>query len=320
MKHAVPLLLACTMLSGVAAAQSYPAKMIRLVVPFAPGGPNDNIARIVGQKLTELWGQTVVVENRGGAGGTIGMEFVAKLPADGHALAMGGSSNMAVAPSLYRKLAYDPVRDFTPIINVAQVPYALAVNPRVPAKTAKDVIAIAARKAGYLSYGSSGSGSMSSLAAELFKSMSNTDIVHVPYKGTAPALTDVVAGQIDMMFADVAVVQPQSSVGKLKMLGVTSSKRLASLPDLPAITESGLKGYAIEPWFGIVGPAHMPREVVAKLNGAIAGLLKSPDVAQRFGALHYEPVGGAPERFAATVRADIAHYAKIVKSAGITPE
>lgn len=320
MKSAVPLLLACAALSGIATAQTYPAKPIRLIVPFAPGGPNDNIARMVGQKLTEQFGQTVIVENRGGAGGTIGLEFLARLPPDGYALAMGGSSSMAVAPSLYRKLSYDPLKDFTPVINVAQVPYALATNPGVPAKTAKDVIAIAARKAGYLSYGSSGAGSMSSLAAELFKSMSGTNIVHVPYKGTAPALTDVVAGQIDMMFADVAVVQPQASVGKLRMIGVTSSKRLVSLPELPTIGESGLTGYAVEPWFGIVGPANLPKDVVSRLNGGIVTALKSADLVQRFGALHYEIVGGPPERFAATIRADIGHYAKIVKTAGITPE
>ncbi|MGE5524355.1 MAG: Bug family tripartite tricarboxylate transporter substrate binding protein [Rhodospirillaceae bacterium] len=308
------------LLCGSTAAQSYPNKPIRMIVPFAPGGPNDTIARLVGQKLTAQLGQTVVVENRGGAGGTIGMDYVAKLPADGYVMAMGGSSNMAVAPSLYKKLPYDPVQDFTPIINVAVVPYALAVNPTVPAKSVKELIAAASRKPGYLSYGSSGAGSMSSLAAELFKSMSKTDIVHVPYKGTAPALVDVVAGHIDMMFADFAVIQPHADIRKLTVLGVTSSKRLASAPAVPTINESGLKGYVVEPWFGIVGPAGMPKEIVQRVNGIIAAGLRASDITQRMMALRYEPIGGTPEQFGTTIKADIGNYAKIVKGAGITPD
>ena len=322
----VKVILPCTALAlasvalPAAAQQQYPAKVIRMIVPFAPGGPNDTLARLVGQKLAEQWGQSVVVENRGGAGGTIGMEAVSRLPADGYSVAMGGSSNMAVAPSLYKKLSYDSVKDFTPIINVAHVPYALAVNARVPAKNAKELIPIAGRKAGYLSYGSSGPGSMSSLAAELFKSMSKTDIVHVSYKGTAPALLDVVAGNIDMMFADLAVIQPHASAGKLKVLGVASAKRLASARNVPTIDESGLKGYIVQPWFGVVGPAGMPKDVVAKLNGAIAASLKSPDVTRRLAALGYEPLSGTPEQFAATLKTDIASYAKIVKTAGISAD
>jgi tripartite-type tricarboxylate transporter receptor subunit TctC len=310
-------LLAAALPAAPALAQQYPVKPIRMVVPFAPGGPNDILGRLVGQKLTEQWGQPVVVENRGGAGGTIGLEAAAKSPGDGYTVAMGGSSNMAVAVSLYKKLPYDPVRDFTPIINVAHVPYALAVNPTVPAKNVKELIAIAGRKPDYLSYGSSGTGSMSSLAAELLKSMSRTRIVHVPYKGTAPALTDVVAGHIDMMLADLALIQPHAAAGKLRVVGVTGSKRLASAPGLPTLDESGLKGYVIEPWFGVVGPAGVPRDIVARLNGAIAAALKAPDVIQRLNALGYEPIGGSAEQFAATIRADIGNYAQIVKAAGI---
>jgi len=299
------------------AAQPYPAKPIKLVVPFAPGGPIDFLGRLMGQKITEQTGASVVVENRGGAGGTVGLDYAAKQPADGYTLAMGGTSNIAVAPSLYAKLPYDPLRDFTTVVNVAHVPYALAVNPTVPAKTVRELVTVAGRKAGMLSYGSSGTGSMSSLAAELFKSMSKTDIVHVPYKGTAPALTDVVAGQIDLMFADLAVIEPHAQVGKLRSIAVTGAKRAVSQPALPTIAEGGLAGYDISPWFGLVGPVQLPREVIARLNGIGVAALKSADVLQRLRTVGYEPIGGTPEQFTATIKADLARYAKIIRTAGI---
>lgn len=310
------LLLALSMTS---IAQTYPVKPLRMVVPFSPGGPNDTLGRLISQKLTESWGQTVVVDNRGGAGGTVGLEAASRLPGDGYTIAMGGSSNLAVAPSLYAKLAYDPIKDFTPIINVAIVPYALAVNPTVPAKNVKELIVVARKKAGYLSYGSSGMGSMSSLAAEMLKSMSKTEIVHVPYKGTAPALIDVVSGQIDMMLADLAVIKPQADAGKLRVIGVTGSKRSSADRDVPTIAESGLPGYELSPWFGVVAPAGVPRELTTKLNSTIGASLKSADVMQRLGGLGYEPLGGTSEQFAVTIKSDIAKYAKIVKSAGIQP-
>jgi len=300
-----------------ALAQTYPTKTIRLIVPFAPGGPNDFLGRLVAQKVTEQVGQTVVVENRGGAGGTVGMEAAAKSPGDGYTYVMGGTSNMALAPSLYAKLPYDPVKDFTPIINVAHVPYALAVNPTVPASTVKELIALAARRPGNLSYGSSGTGSVSSLAAELLKAMSKTEIVHVPYKGTAPALTDVVAGQIDMMFADLAVIQPHAAAGKLRVLAVTGARRLAAAPTLPTIAEAGLRGYDVSPWFGVVAPAGVAREIVAKMNAVIASGLKSPDAVQRLNTLGYEPIGGSAEQFAATIKSDVVKYGKVIRAAGI---
>jgi tripartite-type tricarboxylate transporter receptor subunit TctC len=305
-------------LAASASAQNYPSRQIRLIVPFAPGGPNDILGRLVGQKLGELWGQPVVVENRGGAGGTVGLSAAAKLPADGYHLAMGGSSNMAVAPSLYKKLAYDSVKDFTPIALVAHVPYALGVNPRVPAKTVKELIAIAKKKPGYLSYASSGVGSMSALAAELLKSLSHTDIVHVPYKGTVPALTEVISGQVDMMLADLALVQGHAQTGKLRMIAVTGSKRSSVAPNVPTLSESGLQNYVIEPWFGVVAPAGVPRDIVAKLNAAMAESLKASDVRQRLSTLGYEPIGGSAEDFARTIRADIEKYAAVVKKAGIS--
>jgi tripartite-type tricarboxylate transporter receptor subunit TctC len=301
-------------------AQQYPVKPVRLIVPFAPGGPNDILGRLVAQKLTEQWSQQVLVDNRGGAGGTIGLDAALRAPRDGYTLAMGGTSNLTVAPSLYDRLPYDPLRDVTPVINVAVVPYALGVNPTVPAKTARDLVAIAGRKSGYLSYGSSGVGSMSSLAAELFKSLSKTQIVHVPYKGTAPALSDVISGQIDLMFADLALVKPHAERGRLRAIGVTGPRRSPSARDLPTIAESGLPGYDIEPWFGVVTAEGVPRAVVARINAGIAAALKSPDVLQRLAALGYEPLGGTPEQFAATIKSDLAKYAAVVKAAGIKAE
>jgi tripartite-type tricarboxylate transporter receptor subunit TctC len=299
-------------------AQQYPSKPIRIVVPFAPVGPNDILGRLVGQKLTEQLGQPTPVENRGGAGGTVGLDVAAKAAGDGYTLAMGGSSNMTVAPSLYKSLPYDSLRDFTPVINVAHVPYALGVNPAVPAKNVGELIALAKRnKPNYLSYGSSGTGSMSSLSAELLKSMSGTDILHVPYKGTAPALTDVITGQIDMMLADLSLVRTHATAGKMRMIGVTGSRRSKAAPDVPTFTESGLKGYVVEPWFGVVGPAGIPRDIVARLNSVLNAALKAPDVVQRLDSLGYEPIGGSAEQFAATIRNDIPKYAKIVKAAGI---
>ncbi|MBX3661998.1 MAG: tripartite tricarboxylate transporter substrate binding protein [Burkholderiales bacterium] len=314
---AVAALLAC---QGIAVAQNYPVKPLRMVVPFAPGGPNDILGRMVGQKLTETWGQPVVVENRGGAGGTVGLDAASRMPGDGYTVAMGGSSNLALAPSLYAKLAYDPQKDFTPIINVAVVPYALAVNPTVPAKNIKELITVAGRKAGYLSYGSSGVGSMSSLAAEMLKSMSKTDIVHVPYKGTAPALTDVVSGHIDMMLADLAVIKPHADNGRLRVIGVTGLKRSVAAPAVPTLAESGLPGYELSPWFGVVAPAGVPRDIVSRLNGAIGASLKAQDVVQRLASLGYEPLGGTAEQFAATIKADTAKFANIVRTAGIKPQ
>jgi tripartite-type tricarboxylate transporter receptor subunit TctC len=300
-------------------AQTYPTKTIRMIVPFAPGGPNDFLGRLVAQKMTEQLG-TTVVENRGGAGGTVGLDVAAKAPGDGYTLAMGGTSNVAIAPALYAKLPYNSLKDFTAIINVAHVPYALAVNPTVPAKTLKDVIALAKKHPGNLSYGSSGTGSVSSLAAELMKSMSKTNIVHVPYKGTAPALTDVVSGQIDMMFADVAVIHTFAKAGKLRMIAVTGGKRLRSDPGVPTIAESGLPGYDVSPWFGVVGPAGVPHAIVTKLNQVIGAGLKAPDATQRLNTLGYELIGGTPEQFAATIRSDVSKYGKLIHDAGITAD
>ena len=300
-------------------AASFPVKPVKLVVPFAPGGPNDILARIVGQKWNEAWGHPAIIENRGGAGGTIGVEYGSKAPPDGYTIIMGGMSNLAVAVGMYSKLGYDP-HELTPITNIAIVPYVLAVNPRVPAKNVAELIAVAKSKKSLLSYGSSGTGAVSHLAAELFKSMSGTDLVHVPYKGTAPAITDVIAGQIDMMFADYAAIAPHAKVGKLRMLAVAGGKRSGTAPELPTIGESGVKGYAVDAWFGLVAPPGVSKDIVARINTVTVNALKSADVKQRFGELGYEPIGDTPEQFGATIRNDIDKYVRIVRQAGIKAE
>ena len=301
-------------------AQTYPSKPIRMIVPFAPGGPNDIIGRIVGQKLTEAWGQPIVVENRGGAGGTIGVDAGLKSPPDGYTLIVGGSSNLAVAPSLYSKLPYDPLHDLLTVSNVAFVPYVVTVNPRVPAKSIKELVTIGKTKRGSLSYGSSGAGSMSSLAAELIGSLGGFKMVHVPYKGTAPSVAAMVTGEIDLMVADYAAVAGNVKAGKLRMLATAGSKRTRAAPELPTVAESGLKGYAVDAWFGIVVPAKTPSDIVAKLSSGVMGAVKSSEVRGRFDQLGYDPIGDSSAEFSATIKSDIEKFAKIIKAAGIKIE
>ncbi|OGA68475.1 MAG: hypothetical protein A3G81_23125 [Betaproteobacteria bacterium RIFCSPLOWO2_12_FULL_65_14] len=295
----------------------YPSKPIKMVVPFAPGGPVDVLARAVGQDLLEEWGQPVVVENRAGAGGTVGLDAVVRSPADGYTLAMAGSSNLAVAPNLYSKLPYDPMRDLAPVVNVATTSYVLTVHPSVPARTIRELVELARSKKGVLTYGSAGLGSMSNLAGELFKALAGVDILHVPYKGASPYVTAVLAGQIDMIFPDLATIEPYAKAGKLRPLAVTGSKRFVTAPQLPTIAEAGIDGYAVDIWFGIVAPAATPKDIVAKLNTAIAGALKRTEFRQRLAERGYEAIGDTPEQFAATIRADIEKFGRIIKNAGI---
>ena len=299
-------------------AQSYPAKPIRMIVPFAPAGPNDIIGRIVGQKLTEAWGHTVVIENRGGAGGTIGAIEASRGQPDGYTIIMGGSSNLAVAPSLYAKLPYDPLHDLAAVSNVAFVPYVVTVNPRVPAKNMKELVAIAKTKKNALNYGSSGAGSMSSLAAELIGSIGGVKLVHVPYKGTAPSVSAMVTGEIDLMVADLAAVVGHAKAGKLRMIATAGSKRTKAAPQLPTVAESGLKGYAVDAWFGIIAPAKTPQDIVAKLSSGVIAAVKSSDVRGRFEQLGYDPIGDTSAEFTATIKSDIEKFARVIKAAGIT--
>lgn len=306
-------------LAGSAAAQAtgYPSRPIKIIVPNPPGGPNDFLSRIVGQKLSELWGHPVLAENRPGAGGTIGVDLVAKAPPDGYTIVMGGSSTLAVAPGLYAKLPYDPLRDLAPVANVAFVPFVLTVNANVPARSVRELIELARSKKGSLTYGSSGIGSMSNLATELLKAMTGADVLQVPYKGAAPIVAAIVTGEIDMAFIDLAVVTPYAKAGKLRVLATSGGRRPAAAPQLPTIAEAGIEGYAVDIWFGIVAPAGTPGDIIDKLNFAIVNALQAPEVRKRIDELGYEAIGGTSEQFGATIRGDIEKFARIIKNAHI---
>ena len=268
-------------LAGAAFANEYPAKSIRLIVPAAPGGGADFLARIVGVKLSELVGQSVVVDNRAGASGTIAADGAAKAAGDGYTVLMGQSTSIVIAPQLYPKLPYDTLKDLKPVTLVAEVPNVMVVHPSVPASTVKELIALAKAKPDMLNFGSSGNGAPSHLAGEMFKSATGTRLVHVPYKGAGPAVNALLAGEIQVMFAPIVAVLPQVKAGRLRALGVTSAKRSAAAPDLPTLAEAGLTGYEISSWFGLFVPASTPNAVVDKLYKDTLRVLKSPDVLER---------------------------------------
>ena len=300
-----------------AQANDYPAKPIRLVVPAAPGGGADFLARIVGVKLGELVGQSVVVENRAGASGTIAADGTAKSAGDGYTVLMGQSTSIVIAPQLYPKLPYDTLRDLKPVTLVAEVPNVMVVHPSVPANTVKELIALAKAKPEMLNFGSSGNGAPSHLAGEMFKSATGTRLVHVPYKGAGPAVNALIAGEIQVMFAPIVAVLPQVKSGRLRALGVTSAKRSAAAPDLPTLAEAGLAGYEISSWFGLFVPASTPATVVDKLFKETTRVLKSPDVIERFAKEGAEPVGSTPADFNNYVRTEFVKYNKVIKDNGI---
>lgn len=309
-------------LAGNAAAQAtdYPSRAIRMIIPYAPGGTDDVTGRIVAKKLTEMWGQPVLVENRPGVGGTIAMGLTAKSPPDGYTIAVGDSGQLSIAPSLYAKLPYQPLRDLIPVANVALVPYVLAVHPGVPAKTVRELIELAKSKKGSMTYGSTGTGGSTDLAMRLFKSLASVEILQVPYKGVTPYVTALLSGEIDMVITDLGIVAPHAKAGKLRLLATASSKRPSTAPQLPTLAEAGVEGYAVDFWAGIVAPAGIPGNIMEKLNSAIVSALKAADVKQRFDDLGYVLIGGTPEQFGATIRADTEKYARVIKNANISPQ
>jgi len=309
--------LALTLACAGASAQSYPTKPIRLVVPYPPGGPLDIIARAIGQKLTEAWHQPVVGDNRAGAGGNIGADLVAKSPADGYTLLMGAVATHAINPALYSKIPYDAIKDFAPVALVAQVPNILVVNPAVPAKSVRELIALARAKPGYLNFGSGSTGSTGHLAGELFNTMAGVQMVHIPYKGAAPAMADLLAGQVQLMFDNLANALPNVKAGRLRALAVTTLARSPAMPDLPTIAESGLPGFDLTTWFGLMVPAGTPPEIVARLNAEIVRALNAKDMRERLQKMGAEPLANnTPEHFAAFIRTEAAKYAKVVKDSG----
>jgi tripartite-type tricarboxylate transporter receptor subunit TctC len=310
---ALALTLACADVS----AQSYPTRPIRLVVPYPPGGPLDITARAIGQKLSEAWNQPVVVDNRAGAGGNIGADLVAKSAPDGYTLLMGAVATHAINPTLYSKIPYDALKDFAPVALVAQVPNILVVNPAVPAKTVRELIDLARARPGYLNFGSGSTGSTGHLAGELFKTMAGVQMVHIPYKGSAPAMADLLAGQVQLMFDNLASALPNVKAGKLRALAVTTLARSPAMPDLPTIAESGLPGFDLSTWFGLMVPAGTPPEIVAKLNAEIVRALNMKDMRERLEKMGAEPpVNNTPEHFAAFIRSEATKYAKVVKDSG----
>ena len=297
-------------------AANYPAKPVRLVVPFPAGGTTDILARAVAQRLSEAWGQQVIVDNRPGAGGNIGSDLVAKAKPDGYTLLMGTVGTHAINPSLYRNMPYDHVKDFAPVILVAGVPNVLVVNPSLPVHSVPELIAYAKANPGKLNFASSGNGTSIHLSGELFKTMAGVQMTHVPYKGSSPALADLMGGQVQLMFDNLPSSLGLIKGGKLRAIAVTSATRAAALPDVPTIAESGLPGFEASSWFGVLAPAATPHEIVAKLNGTIALWLATPEAKEKLLAQGAIAAGGSPEDFARHIDRETAKWAKVVKASG----
>ena len=297
-------------------AEVYPSKPIRIVAPFPPGGPADILSRIIGHKLSQSWGQQVIVDNRPGAGGNIGADLVAKAAPDGYTLLLGFVGTHAINASLYAKMPYDNVKDFEPVSQIAAVTIVLVVHPSVPASSIKELIALAKSKPGQLTFGSPGNGTPQHLAGQLFNTMAGVDMLHVPYKGAVPALTDLLGGQLSMIFSSMPPALPLVKTGKIRALGVTSATRSPAASDIPTISESGLPGYEVKNWYGILAPRGTPKEIVSKLNAEIVKILNMPDVKESLAVQGAEPVSGTPEQFAAYIKEETEKWAKIVKYSG----
>lgn len=319
-RRAVLAISAAAAFSGPAAwSQSFPSRPITLIVPATPGGAIDITARLVGAKLQAAWGQPVSIENKGGAAGMLGSDFVAKAAPDGHTLALVASSH-AINPSLYRKLPFDTVKGFEPVVQTHVVPLVLAINNELPAKTLPEFIAYAKAHKGQLSYGSSGNGGAPHMSAALFSSMTGSELVHVPYKGSTAAHPDLIAGRVALMFDTVAAIAPQVKAGKVRGLAVTTARRSAALPELPTMAEAGLKGYETSTWGGLLAPAGTPKDVVAKLNAEVNKALAAPDVREKLLAAGIEPAGGTPQQFNEFIQAEMQRWAQVAKDAGVQPE
>ena len=311
----VPLLL-----SIPAHSQGYPTKPVRLIAPFPPGGTVDIVSRISARILGEAWGQQVIVDNRAGAGGIIGTELGAKSAPDGYTLVMGHVGTLAMNTSLYAKLPYDPVKDLSPIALIVRAPNAVVVHPSMPARSIKDLIGLARAKPGSILYASAGSGSSTHLATVYFELLAKIQLTHVPYKGTGPALIDLIAGQASLMIPGVAAVMPYLNSGKLKMLAVTSGKRLAALPDVPTVIESGLSGYEATNWLGLLAPAATPPEIISKLNVALRKGLAEHETNEKLAALGLEMEDSTPQQFGELIKSEIVRWRPVIKASGAKPQ
>ena len=325
--RSIPCCVSVVVLGGAAistfAAQPisfYPNKPIRMIVPFSPGGTSDTLARILGQKLTEPWGQQVVVDFRPGASGIIGTEIAMRAPADGYTLMHGNMSQFAINPGLYSKLPYETLRDFIPLSLAATAPQLLVVNPAVPAKSVKELIELARARPGTLNFGSGGSGTLAYVGGEMFKSATGVNMVHISYKGTILALTDLLAGQVHVLFSDMPIALPHSRTGKLRALAVTGAQRTPLVPGMPTVAESGVTGYALVNWWGILAPRGVASEIVARLNAELVRVHALPDLKERYAGLGVEAAGSTPEQFAEYIKSETAKFSKVLKEAGVKAE
>ena len=301
--------------TGAGAMAQYPHKAIRFILPF-PGGATDFLGRVVGQKLAEALGQPVVIDNRSGAGGNLGIEIAARSAPDGYTLVLV-APNITISPSLYRKLNYDPVRDFAPVTPVANVTMVIVTHPALPAQTLQEFIALAKAKPGRLNYGSGGSGTSLHLAGELFKITAGVDLVHIPYKGASLAMNDVIGGRLDSLFIGIPAPAPHVKAGRLRGLAVLASQRSPVLPEVPTATEAGLPGFEVTTWYGVLAPAGTPKDIVARLNREIVKIMNSPDVKERLAVVAADPMTSSPEQFSLYIRQEIARWGKVVRTAGL---
>ena len=300
-------------------AQEFPARTVRWIVPYPPGGTSDFLARLIGQKLTERWKQVVVVDNRGGAGGNIGTEAAANAAADGYTMLLVAST-MTINQSLYPKLAFDAVRSFAPVTNLLWQPYALAVHPSLPVRSVRDLVALARARPGALDYSSGGNGNGGHIAAALFAASAGVKLTHIPYRGMGPAILALVQGNVQLTFASVLVVAPHLGSGRLRVLGITGRDRVAAMPDVPTISEAGVPGYVEGNWQGVLVPAGTPREIISTLNREIVRVVRSPEIAQQIVRLGADVIASSPDEFASVIRADLERYAEVVRNAGIRPD
>lgn len=308
-----------TLMAEVAAAQTYPSRPIRIVITFPAGGPTDTVVRPIAQRLNEAWGQPVILDNRGGAGGVVGTEIVARAAPDGYNLLVGTAGGMAINPNLMASLPYDPFRDFAPVGMLVINPQILVAHPSLPASNVKELVALAKAKPGQLNFGSSGTGTATHLGMELLKLATGIDVVHVPYKGGAPAVTDLIAGQVQMIFVSMPSVMPHVQSGRLKALAVGSAKRVGSAPDVPTVAEAGYPGFEYANWNALFAPAGTPTAVVTKLNAEVVRILSDPALAQRLSAQGAEPAPGSPESLGRYLRQDYERWKKVIKTGGIKP-
>src|SRR5262245_2163353 len=307
-------------ISAGVCAQGYPSKPIRMIVAYPPGGGTDIVGRTVAQKLGEALGQSVVVENRGGASGNIGTELAARAAPDGYTILMGNVAPNAINASLFRNLPFDPVADFAPVTLVASTPNVLVVHPSTPARTVKEVVALARAKPGALNFASAGVGSSSHLAGELFRVLARAEIVHVPYKGAGSAMVDVLSGQVQLYFATMPAAMPHVKSGKLAPVAVTSARRSRALPEVPTIAESGVPGYEASTWYGLLAPAHTPQAAIARLHDATVKILSDAALREKLANQGFEPVGDTPEEFAAYIKSEIGKWGKVIREAEIMAE